>query len=72
MLISEKENGESKTEESNDAAKDNMSSGEMHCSCILFFVYACWQHRDQWSSLFFFFRKSESSLTMICLGLDVG
>ena len=35
MLISEKENGEGKTEESNDAGQDNVPCGEMHCSCIL-------------------------------------
>ena len=35
MLISEKENGEGKTEESNDAAKDKVPFGGMHCSCIL-------------------------------------
>ena len=38
MLISEKENGEGKTEESSDAGKDNVSFGEMNCSCIPSFV----------------------------------
>ena len=38
MLISEKENGEGKTEESNDAGQDNVPCGEMHCSCIPSFL----------------------------------
>ena len=41
MLISEKDNGGSKTEESNDAAKDKLSFGGMHCGCIPFFVCVC-------------------------------
>ena len=41
MLISEKDNAGSKTEESNDAAKDKLSFGGTHCGCIPFFVCVC-------------------------------
>ena len=38
QYFSDKENSGSKAAESNDAGKDNVSFGEMHCSCIPFFV----------------------------------
>ena len=55
ILISEKENGEGKTEESNDAAKDKLSFGGMHFGCIPFFVCVCvCMLTTSWSSFFFF------------------
>ena len=56
MLISEKENGEGKTEESNDAAKDKVPFGGMHCSCILLCSLCVYvsslKHRDHLFSSF--------------------